>query len=81
MTTIHVDVEGFEAFEFDVEDRITAENIEIRIRTALRLQGGSVRQGLRAFRADRILEAGRYFFTGFVQEGKCYHVYSMPHYQ
>ena len=72
MPLIHVDVEGRRAFEFGDDEQLTAGAIEIRIRTALRLQGGSVRQGLRAFGEDRILEAGIYTFDDFIVEGKCY---------
>ena len=76
MSIIHVDVEGHRAFEFGDEEQLTAGAIEIRIRTSLRLQGGSVRKGLRAFGEDRILEAGVYSFDEFTVEGKCYHVTS-----
>jgi hypothetical protein len=75
MAIIHVDVEGHRAFEFGDEEQLTAGAIEIRIRTSLRLQGGSVRKGLRAFGVDRILEAGVYTFDEFTVEGKCHHVW------
>ena len=35
MATIHIDVEGFEPFEYDIKHRMTAGVIEIRIRTAI----------------------------------------------
>ena len=58
MATIHIDVEGFEPFEFDIEDHMTAGAIGSTIRTACGLFRGSVRRDLRAFGEDRVLEPG-----------------------
>ena len=79
MSVVHVDVEGHKAFEFGDEEQLTAGAIEIRIRTSLRLQGGSIRQGLRAFGENRILEAGVYTFDEFAVEGKHFLVLTLCH--
>ena len=70
MATIHIDVEGFEPFEFDVEDHLTAGAIGSTIRTACGLFRGSVRRNLQAFGEDHVLNPGEYSFTGFSREGK-----------
>jgi hypothetical protein len=78
MATIHIDVEGFEPFEFDIKDHMTAGEIGSTIRTACGLFRGSVRRDLRAFGEDRVLEPGVYSFTGFSREGKYSHVSFIP---
>ena len=77
MEFIHIDVEGFEPFEFDAEHHVTAGDVKIHIREVCRLLGGSVRQGLQAFLDGHILRPGDYVFNGFTVQGKCFSLTSI----
>ena len=76
-TIIHIDVEGFDDFEFELEDLMTAGDIGT-IRIACGLLHGSVRLGRRAFGETHVLRPGVYSFTGFFPEGKYSHVLFIP---